>query len=391
MQLDKDAAMSTNPMNLVRTTTALLILSGAIACGPTDREVVSTFPGIVIDFSAAESGRYIGSPSLAVLSNGDYVSSHDFFGPGSGEKQAGETRVFRSRDRGETWEKLCDLEGQFWSGLFVHQGSLYIMGSSRQIGSIVIRRSDDGGESWTSPRDGESGLLEANQKYHTAPMPTVVHAGRIWRSMELGEGSRPEWGALVMSAPTDADLLKAVSWTQTSVLHNNDSDLRWIEGNVVVTPEQGLVNILRTNGLGPGKAAVTHISEDGRRLFWNPEEDLIDFIGGGAKFTIRYDEQSKRYWSIVNKQKDPETYRNLLTLTSSEDLRSWRLESILVNQLSREDRAFQYVDWLFEGDDIIAVSRTAWDGANRPHDANYMTFHRIKGFRQRTLQSPPLY
>ena len=192
-----------------------------------------------------------------------------------------------------------------------------------------------------------------------------------------------------MSAPVDADLLKRDNWDMSGVLYNRDPDLRWIEGNVVITPEGGLVDILRTNGIGAGKAAITHLLKDASGLSWNPEEDIIEFIGGGAKFTIRYDDQSQRYWSIVNKQKDPETYRNVLALTSSEDLRSWKLESILVNQLEREDRAFQYVDWLFEGDDIIAVSRTAWDGAHRPHDANYMTFHRIKGFRGRTMEDPP--
>lgn len=378
-------------MDLNKIAGFLLILLITISCASLGQEAGVPFPGIIIDFSPAESGRFIGSPSLAVLPNGDYVASHDVFGPGSTEKQAGETRIFRSVDRGETWEHLTDFDGQFWSGLFVHEGSLYIMGTSRQIGAIIIRRSDDGGRSWTSPEDENSGVLAAELSYHTAPMPVVFHRGRVWRAMELGEGSRPEWGALVMSAPVEADLLKAGSWNMSSVLYKEIPELRWIEGNVVVMRDQGLVNILRTNGIGPGKAAMTHISDDGSRLSWNPVEDIIGFIGGGAKFTIRFDDRSQRYWSIVNKQKDPETYRNVLVLTSSRDLRTWKLESVLVDQLEREDRAFQYVDWLFDGDDIIAVSRTAWDGAHRPHDANYMTFHRIKGFRQRTMQDPPLF
>ena len=41
--------------------------------------------------------------------------------------------------------------------------------------------------------------------------------------------------------------------------------------------------------------------------------------------------------------------------------------------------------WLFEGDDLIAASRTAYDdgvgGARNAHDANYLTFHRIGKFR----------
>ena len=48
--------------------------------------------------------------------------------------------------------------------------------------------------------------------------------------------------------------------------------------------------------------------------------------------------------------------------------------------------AFQYVDFLFEGRDIIALSRTAYDdglgGAHNCHDANYLTFHRLRDFRE---------
>ena len=57
-------------------------------------------PGVVIDHSPAASGLYIGSPGLAVLPNGDYLASHDLFGPKSREHECPTTRVFRSADRG---------------------------------------------------------------------------------------------------------------------------------------------------------------------------------------------------------------------------------------------------------------------------------------------------
>jgi hypothetical protein len=47
---------------------------------------------------------------------------------------------------------------------------------------------------------------------------------------------------------------------------------------------------------------------------------------------------------------------------------------------------FQYADWLFDGDDLIAVVRTAFDdadgGADSFHNANFLTFHRIRNFRE---------
>jgi len=50
------------------------------------------------------------------------------------------------------------------------------------------------------------------------------------------------------------------------------------------------------------------------------------------------------------------------------------------------------VDWVFEGDDIIFVSRTAFDddltGAHNAHDANYLTFHRIQDFRNQAYDNP---
>jgi hypothetical protein len=53
-------------------------------------------------------------------------------------------------------------------------------------------------------------------------------------------------------------------------------------------------------------------------------------------------------------------------------------------------RCRQYVDWVFDGDDIAALSRTAYDdglgGAHNQHDANFITFHRIRNFRELTMQ-----
>ena len=75
--------------------------------------------------------------------------------------------------------------------------------------------------------------------------------------------------------------------------------------------------------------------------------------------------------------------RNLLALTSSEDLRRWQVEDTILHHPDPQNHAFQYVDWLFDGPDLIAVSRTAWGNAHNFHDANYFTFHRIADFRKR--------
>jgi hypothetical protein len=68
-------------------------------------------------------------------------------------------------------------------------------------------------------------------------------------------------------------------------------------------------------------------------------------------------------------------------LTSSADLRNWKVEAVLLQHADAKQPAWQYLDWLFDGDDIVAASRTAADGSHNAHDANYLTFHRFRKFR----------
>ncbi|MHC4705961.1 MAG: hypothetical protein ACYS8I_02595 [Planctomycetota bacterium] len=351
-------------------------------------------PGAVIDYLPSRLKDYVGSPSIAILPNGRYVASHDVFGDGPGGKG---THIFESADSGRTWKLLAQLAGQYWSTLFVHRGQLYIIGTSRKQGDIVIRRSTDGGKWWTKPKDKSSGLL-AKGRFHCAPVPVVVHKGRIWRAFEVA-GGHYRWEAFVMSAPADADLLNADNWLMSKklMLDKRADIFKWLEGNVLVTPEGGLVNMLRTQA-PPARAAMIHISADGTQLGFDPDKDMIAFPGGAKKFTIRYDKVTGKYWSLVNiitdpgpMEEPPQDHRNTLALTCSKDLRNWEVRYVALSfrrgeHLTRKNNkfGFQYIDWLIEGNDIIFVSRTAWGwDTPRSHDANYLTFHRIKNFRNR--------
>jgi len=346
----------------------------------------SQVPGVVIDHSPASSGRYIGSPSIAILPNGDYVASHDFFDHAPDQTRNAASTVFSSADKGRTWRKSADITPLFWGKLFVHRDALYILGTRHEYGDVLIRRSVDGGRTWTEPTGSTTGLLRKG-KYHCAPCQTLLRDGRIWRSMELFTGGA--WGnfsALVMTAPADSDLLNADSWTFSECLPMQ-AGFSWLEGCVLLSPDDKVVNVLRTNGNGGDRAAIVHVAADGNSLSFDPADDFIDMPGGGVKFTILHDKPTSRYWSIVSKQTNPEAYRNNLVLISSGDLRDWRVESPLLCHADGERHAWQYIDWQFDGDDIVFVSRTAYDdglgGAYNAHDANYLTFHRIADFRKR--------
>ena len=106
------------------------------------------------------------------------------------------------------------------------------------------------------------------------------------------------------------------------------------------------------------------------------------------KFTIRYDPKSRLYWSLASAiapkdaDRPPSHVRNTLVLTSSPDLRTWTVRRVVLHSPNVRDEAFQYADWAFDGDDLVAAVRTAFDGARKAHDANYLTFHRIAEFRR---------
>lgn len=358
----------------------------------------SRAPGVVIDHRPKCTQNFVGCPGIAILPNGDYIATHSFFGRGV---ERGQTLVFRSRDKGRTWKNIAEGLRQSFSTPFVHRGALYLMGVGGKGPCIVIRQSDDRGESWTEPKDDKTGVLRSDASYHSAPVPVIVHKGRVWRAMEdrgAGRGWPRQFRAFMLSAPVEADLLAASSWTRSNPLSSDRSWLNrefrgWLEGNAVVTPAGEVVNILRVDTWLGGKAALIRVSPDGRTCTFDPATGMLDFPGGAKKFTVRFDPASKLYWALTNPVNEDEragrsagSVRNTLALISSPDLQQWTMRRIACHHPDPVFHGFQYVDWHFDGDDIVAVSRTSYDdgisGAHNFHDANYFTFHRVADFRR---------
>ena len=358
-------------------------------------------PGVVIRESPNPEKVYLGSPSLAVLPDGSYVASHDWFGPGT---TFNTTEVYRSTDRGRTWEHSATLKGQFWSRLFIHRGDLYILGSTGRWGALVIRRSEDGGRTWTEPEDADSGLLlkEDEQWLHgIAGGAMLEHEGRLYKSAVRRKPGPRKWGQpqtfVVLSADVDADLLKASSWRESTGVSSHPTPPGMFlsdEGNVVADRAGNLFSILRVHEPEQGGvAAIMALSDEGKKLSFDREDGYFKFPGGCKKFTIRYDAQSDRWWSLTNwaqeeslkRAVNAERTRNTLALTSAKDLRDWQVRSVLLYHRQVKTHGFQYADWHFDGEDIIAVVRTAYGNAPNCHDSNYLTFHRIEDFRKRTM------
>ncbi|MCA1902538.1 MAG: exo-alpha-sialidase [Candidatus Hydrogenedens sp.] len=356
-------------------------------------------PGTIVAYSPANSGIYIGSPGIISLRDSIYLAKHDEFGPMSTEHTLAVTHVYRSDDSGNSWRRISTVRGMFWASIFVHNNSVYLLGTDKHHGNIVIRKSVDEGYIWTEPSTRNFGILEIGQ-YHTAPVPIIEFNGKLWRAFEDAMGSE-RWGdryrAIVMSAPIDSNLLDSRNWTFSNYIAKSKDWLNgefyaWLEGNIVPTKNNTLVNILRVDTRKGGKCAMVNIDTDGKTIHFDLEKGFINFNGGSTKFTIRYDEKTQKYWTLCNwpteeevKKQHSAKIRNTLVLAYSPDLFQWTPCKMILHHQDTEKHGFQYADWVFENDDIIAVVRTAYDdflgGANNFHDANYLTFHRIKNFR----------
>jgi hypothetical protein len=347
------------------------------------------------------------------LPNGELLATHDYFGPGCPRNHENEehlTSVYRSRDEGSTWQNVTHIANAYWSTLFVHRGRVHLLGTSQQYGSIVIRRSDDGGNTWSHPRDAKSGLLFRGgpyhdpPNYHCAPVPVLSLAGRLYRGFEDCDPCQWPRGfrSCVISCAEDADLLDAANWTMSNKLAFDPAWVAgwgrltapgWLEGNCVEAPDGSLWNLLRVHS-DPlaNRAAMVRVLDAGRRVEFSPASGFIDFPGGMTKFTIRREPRTGQYLTLANPNTDVAkgaTQRNVLALCTSADLRQWQVRQNLIEDDSglpeRESRrltGFQYVDWQFDGEDILYLVRTAYRGAHNYHDSNRITFHVLRGFRR---------
>jgi hypothetical protein len=364
----------------------------------------------VISHRPRSSGPYVGSPTFCVLPDGDYVATHDLFGPGSNEATNPTHIVFRSSDKGVTWQEISRVQGWLNGRVFVLNGVLYAIGTKYGMNDIVIRKSTDGGYTWTQPASSQNGILYVGPS-EMPPNDILIHNGRIWKAFMMVDLSMTIWpqkyDAIMMSAPVYADLLNAESWTFSNRLPFDKTYMNgrfggWLEATPVVDPNGRLLFPHRVH-FWPGHDEVAAYTEviDPKTITIDPVTGFVPFPGGSALFQIKYDPVSKRYWSLSNavrKEYIPAVdktgigwVRNTLVLLSSADMQSWTVHTVVLQGTNPNKHGFQYNDFMFEGNDLIFVSRVGYDdeegGADSYHNANFLTFNRIKNFRKYQSES----
>ncbi|MCQ2183857.1 MAG: glycoside hydrolase [Bacteroidales bacterium] len=354
----------------------------------------------ITEASSPRPSAKINNVSFVVLPGGNYLAMCTGSGGNTGPD------IFISGDKGVTWRKQGVYNSQKnlvvnMFTLFVHKGSLYLMGLGSNHMNLYILRSDDSGLTWTSP------VIIFEGDCSTISTPVVESGGRIWKACEryadLDEYKRP----FVISAPSDADLLDASSWVATNAVDKLSYPVDdyimagLIEGNIVVGRDGTIYDVLRTKSYWTTEYATRFEVSGIDKLDYAAKDFSIKMPGGGVKFVIRYDEVSDKYWALSN----PDTgfpkivrhdgitdlnhgnIRNRLVLLSSDDMVNWTV----VNDKVLYDpdpffHGFQYPDWMFDGNDIVGVVRAACPVAEglpiRQHDGNMMLFFRIKDFRK---------
>jgi hypothetical protein len=377
------------------------LVAAGCSGGSSETANLPTLPGVAVDHMPAPTSRYVGSPAIVILDDGTYLASHDDFGPAS---DLATEYIFRSTDQGQHWTRIATVKQQYWSTLFQHRGALYLFGTSKEFGSLVIRRSTDGGFSWSDPRTSTTGLLRNDAPYHTAPVPMVAHDGQLWRAVEILRGSH--LNIILLSIDENANLLDAANWRFGNEIAWNDGwntasrvvgGYPWEEANVVSDGSATFKLMARLNNLVDGLAAdltvLTPPSPDVPAVA--PQARFDGLPGAAKKFVVRYDPQTSRFWALSNPPLGADAatiarlgvgaIRNTLALVSSADAQNWCINQIVQQHPDADRHGFHYADWQFDGADLVYVTRTAFDdeygGAHSAHDANFMMFGRVTDFR----------
>ncbi len=344
------------------------------------------------DEAYAFSGRYLCSPSLVRHPDGFLLASMDLF---AGNHPQNLTLIFRSDDDGATWHYVSELMPCFWGKMFIHKGELYMLSCSTEYGDLLIGKSTDGGKTFSAPVTllRGSNAKNGNTGVHKNPQNIMYYGGRIYETLEWGTWANRVFGhaAMVMSCDENDDLLIPENWSFTEPrpfahfteeLNALPLHAMTIEGTLVTDREGKLLNVMRFGKYGT--ALVYRVDAENHEAPLSFER-CMEFPANYSKFMIKYDAISDAYYSVATRVYDPAhvSDRNLLSLLRSEDLVHWTVVCDLMDFRSedREKVGFQYVDFEFEGEDIIYLCRTAINNAKSFHDANYSTFHKIKNFR----------
>ena len=353
----------------------------------------SGVPGTVIGYQEVAYGfmnlastptLFLSDPEILVLPNGDYLASHALAGVDADSADSGTTSVFRSTDKGVSWTKTGTYTGILRGSLFLHDGAVYLFGSSSDANNIraVVMKSTNNATDWTVTTFTAAGGP-------ATPNNPLIVSNRLWSAA----------GTSDYSASVNSNLLSEASWTMTGGFPGSTSQTNWLsqgqfigEGQIVSSPALGLFIMPKVKQ--HALTALSRVNPVTGAVSFDPDYDFVSLPGGEKKFGAGYDAVSERFFVLsnpvppahTNSATNPDMIRNTAAVLSSRDLRNWKVEKLFLYSADIDRDGFGYMNFDFDGADMVAVSRTAFNvpGETRPkrgHDSNILNLHRLANFR----------
>ena len=169
------------------------------------------------------------------------------------------------------------------------------------------------------------------------------------------------------------------------------SSERWEEPALILKPNGSLAIIARIDSPTDKEyAALIDVNSDTSISF----NRVFAMPGSQKRMTIAYDATSGKYWTLVSPfyantrdlySLSPGQNRNSMVLMSSTDLINWTRERTCIYSDNAFNNSYHYIDWRFDGSDLVAVFRCSVDEprgmALSYHDSNAFGYFRVVNFR----------
>jgi hypothetical protein len=366
---------------------------------------------------------YVEGPGLAHLDDGSFVGVVPVVPreQWSAERRATQsvTHIMRSTDGGQTWQAASDLP--YYSAVpWVHKGTLYLFankgGAKVRNDDLLLLRSVDGGKTWSPPVTLFTGHF---WNCHTG---MVLRNDRLyWAVDDLSLGNKR--GPCVLAGDLSGDPMMPQAWRLSkpvpfpgvpdAMTNPKLASLssQYLEPNVIELG--GHVRVLATvkpkRQSTAGLAAVFDVDDDGTKLDLKFTQ-YHPMPGGQLKFCVLWDESSSMFWATANLVVDSQGVndwwskaekqgvvryasglggndRRFLMLLYGIDGLNW-FQAGCIAQAPKISQSFMYARPVIDGDDLAIIARSSVNAPNQ-HDADYATFHRVKGFRKLALKLTP--
>ena len=348
-------------------------------------------------------------------------------------------RIYVSDDKGDTFIQKGAYPFMH-ARPFKCGNRLYVIG---QCNDLMITASDDNGETWSEAAkltEGEAWHQAPCNVHYQGDNVYLVMEKRS--GMEITGWMVHDLAPVLMRGCINDDLTKKENWTYASELYFHEAvdkkkleftgipffwttpstfvevapgrgcaELGWLETNVVkftdknhyLYGENTFHLFMRAHTGGTGYCAIAKVVENhdgsmstmlenvpsGKKIVYAP------MPGGQMKFHILYDNETKMYWLLSTQATDsmtraemlpddrynlPNNERRRLVLHFSKNCFDWCFAGVVaIGETEKSSRHYASMD--IDGDDLYIVSRSGNEKAKDAHDTNFISFHKVKKFR----------